>query len=199
MESILDLLKLNMEVDDAAFDRIFPPKIQKLTFEHWTPLEVAKKAADYLVTGDNCKVLDVGSGAGKFCTIGSLTGDGQFYGVEQRLSLVKISRSISENYYIDRVNFIHANICSIDFLEYDSFYFYNPFQENLSKHRRIDTKLKCNPELYFKYVNYVREELLKTASGTRVVTYWCNLDFIPNSFKVDQKFFGDKLVCWQKD
>jgi len=88
-------LQLNIDVEDHFFNTLYPLRIKKLSECHWTPVEVAKLAADYLVDKPNCKVLDIGSGAGKFCLIGAASTKGRFYGVEQREGLVKLSQRIA--------------------------------------------------------------------------------------------------------
>ena len=52
---------------DKQFNELYPPAIQSLARRHWTPLDVARKAANYLAAEDNVKILDIGSGVGKFC------------------------------------------------------------------------------------------------------------------------------------
>ncbi|MBK9736331.1 MAG: hypothetical protein IPO92_15780 [Saprospiraceae bacterium] len=53
-------------------------------FKHtFTPVDVSILAARYLATNEDSKILDIGSGAGKFCLIGSACSEGTFTGVEQ--------------------------------------------------------------------------------------------------------------------
>jgi len=189
---------MDIPIEDLEFDRIYPPNVRKLTFAHWSPVEVSRLAADYLVTLAETRVLDIGSGAGKFCIIGALTGDGHFIGVEQRQTLVKLSKSICKRFEILNTEFFHANIVHIDFLEYDAFYIYNPFQENLYPARKMDGKITCSKEHYLKYTKYVKGELAKTPVGTRLVTYWYAQDEIPKSFEIENSHFGGKLLFWQK-
>jgi cyclopropane fatty-acyl-phospholipid synthase-like methyltransferase len=89
---IFEYLKLNMDIDDNAFNEIYPEHIKALSQCHWTPVAVAKMAAKFLADDTGKKVLDIGSGAGKFCLVGAASTDGIFYGVEQRASLTKISK-----------------------------------------------------------------------------------------------------------
>ena len=53
--------------DDLHFNQLFPKNIQAKAARHWTPLEVAKTAADFLAPHNDVHVLDIGSGIGKFC------------------------------------------------------------------------------------------------------------------------------------
>jgi tRNA G46 methylase TrmB len=114
-------LKLNIDVKDPLFNTLYPLRIKKLSDRHWTSVEVAKLAADYLVDKPNCKVLDIGSGAGKFCLVGAASTKGFFCGVEQREEFVNLSQRIAKKHHINNVEFIHSNITQISFLDYDAF------------------------------------------------------------------------------
>jgi hypothetical protein len=48
--------------DDLAFNKLYPPRVQAKATQHWTPIDVAKCAADFLVPEDDVHVLDIGSG-----------------------------------------------------------------------------------------------------------------------------------------
>jgi len=71
-------------LNDAAFDWLYPEHLQLISIKHWTPLSVARTAAGYLnVPGS--RILDIGSGIGKFCLTGAhLYPACQYCGVEQR-------------------------------------------------------------------------------------------------------------------
>ena len=57
----------NWFASDKIFNSLYPKPIQEVAEKHWTPLEVAKKAAAFLATSPDVKILDIGSGSGKFC------------------------------------------------------------------------------------------------------------------------------------
>src|SRR5690606_37337144 len=169
---IFKKLQLNIDIEYRLFNTLYPSRIKKLSKRHWTPVEVAKLAADYLAERPGKKVLDIGSGAGKFCLIGAASTKGLFYGVEQRESLVKLSQKIARTHHVHNVEFIHSNITQIYFSAYDAFYFYNSFYENIECLLAIDTTIHLEEKLYFKYSEYVKDQLKKTPIGTRLVTYW---------------------------
>src|SRR4051812_29793263 len=78
-------------VNDAAFDTLYPQHFQMLSAKHWTPLAIAHIAAGFLAE-QGARVLDIGSGIGKFClTAGFYFPDTCFYGVEQRHELICLS------------------------------------------------------------------------------------------------------------
>lgn len=191
-------LQLNIEINDNLFNTLYPLRIKKLSERHWTSVEVAKLAADYLVDKPNCKVLDIGSGAGKFCLIGASTTKGRFYGVEQRDSLVKLSQKIAKTNNVNNVEFIHSNITQISFSDYNAFYFYNPFYENIDDSLLIDNKVIIDEKLYFSYSEYVENQLKNTPVGTRLVTYWSMWSEIPEGFDLEFTAYNGKLNFWEK-
>ena len=91
---------------DMIFNSVYPPHIREVAQKHWTPLEVAMKAADYLASSPGTKVLDIGSGSGKFCfTAANFHPDTQFYGVEQRKELVDLCNNLKENFKLANITF----------------------------------------------------------------------------------------------
>src|SRR5688572_12578412 len=121
---IFKSLRLNINIEDSEFNTLYPDEIKELSKRYWTPVEVARAAAEFLVDKPNRKVLDIGSGAGKFCLVGATATNGKFYGVEQRKSLVDLSKKIAEDHNIKNVGFIHSNITQIPFSDFEAFYFY---------------------------------------------------------------------------
>lgn len=195
---IFKSLKLNLTVEDTTFNELYPSRIKRLAARHWTPVAVAKFAAEYLVDKPYKKVLDIGSGAGKFCLVGAASTTGMFYGVEQRASLVKLSKKIVDKYDLANVEFIHSNINEISFSDYEAFYFYNSFYENIDSSCSIDKTILPERELFYSYSKYVKEQLEQTPIGTRLVTYWSNGEEIPDSFKLEYIACEGVLILWQK-
>ncbi|MBI3542695.1 MAG: hypothetical protein HY075_05405 [Deltaproteobacteria bacterium] len=56
---------------------------------------MARRAAELLTDGRAARVLDVGSGAGKFCLVGALSSKGRFVGIERQRRLVDLSRELA--------------------------------------------------------------------------------------------------------
>ena len=118
-------------IKDEDFDQVYPDYIKQFSDIHWTPAEVAIKAAKLLVGNPGTKVLDIGSGVGKFCILGSLTTHGYFTGVEFKESIADLSKRIINQFNIENAEIINSNITNIDFSKYDAFYFFNSFYENI--------------------------------------------------------------------
>lgn len=184
---------------DLNFNSLYPELIQEAAEKHWTRIEVAKKAAAFLATSAEAKVLDIGSGAGKFCLVAAnehpLT---HFYGVEQRQNLVDISNGLAKELELDNVLFICDNICNIDFEKYDHFYFYNSFYENVPGTQKIDYSIKYSEDLYNFYNRYLYKQLDKMPSGTRLVTYHSFGSEIPAGYEVVHTDYSEFLKFWIK-
>lgn len=164
-------LRAGDAVDDRSFDSIYPDWIQKLSRIQWTPVEVAQKAATWLVTKPGTKVLDVGSGVGKFCLVGALATKGVFTGVEFRPHLVEVAQLVARQNSIKRCTFVAGDAVSVDWGIYDGLYLYNPFAEHLPGCPIVDDTVDPQSAHFFAYVAHVEGWLATAAIGTRVVTY----------------------------
>ncbi len=195
---LFEYLKLNINVKDEEFNVIYPERIQKLAKRHWTPIAVAKIAAQFLVVEPGTKVLDIGSGAGKFCMVGSAYTTGHFTGIEQREYFYQLSNRIKQSYRLQNVNFVHSNITKINFKEYNAFYFFNSFFENIDSSAVIDDTVQTDINLYALYSRYVREQLNEMPLGTRLVTYWSDLKEVPIGYKIQATSLEGLLKMWVK-
>jgi predicted RNA methylase len=191
-------LSLNTDGTDNDFDLIYPRGIRRMAEQHFTPLHVAKKAAAFLAPGTGVKVLDIGSGAGKFCLTGAVTTRGSFVGIEQRADLVGVANSIASRYGINNAHFIHANIMTIQFSEFDAFYFFNPFYENVRTRDKMDNEVLMSPSLYSSYSSYTRGQLSELSRGTRLATYYTSPVRIPKVFEQVEALEEGNLLLWEK-
>ena len=142
----------NYFTEESHFCQLYPLDIQKLDIIHWSPLIIINRAVKYLTNKPNAKILDIGSGSGKFCLAGTYYKPSAFfYGVEQRQYLVDCARSVRIKLGKLNAEFIHKNFTQIDFSEYDNFYFYNSFFENIEGTDKIDDTIAHSVELYDYY------------------------------------------------
>src|SRR6195952_1769110 len=82
---------------DEQFNQLYPKSIQLLSRRHWTPLGVARQAAMFLGLGKQVRILDIGSGVGKFAlAAGFYTPKATYTGVEQRKYLVEQAEMAKE-------------------------------------------------------------------------------------------------------
>ncbi|MEO5581532.1 MAG: class I SAM-dependent methyltransferase [Saprospiraceae bacterium] len=195
---IFEYLKANQPIEDKEFNLIYPKAFREIAEFHFTPIPVAIKAATYLANSRSTRILDIGSGVGKFCMIGSVKTKGVFTGVEFRKGLWSISNNIAQKYKISNVEFICSNITEIDFKAYDAFYLFNSFYENIDRSSPINYEIKMKQHLYQTYSTYVRNQLDKLPKGTRVVTYFSYMKEIPDSYKVIKLDFDGKLKMMKK-
>ena len=186
-------------IDDDNFHKLYPIRIQKLAGKHWTPLKVGKCAADFLVVEEGARVLDIGSGAGKFClAAGHFKPAGLFYGIEQREGLVDIAVETSHKLDLHNVTFLEGNFTQLDFTQFDHFYFYNSFYENLEGTEKIDHSIQYSLSLYNYYNSYLYNQLEKMPLGTRVATYESLGDEMPPDYYIVKTQFDKSLKFWIK-
>jgi SAM-dependent methyltransferase len=159
----------DQELDDALFPAAYGGSLSQV---HWTPVEVSLHAVALLAEGGRRRILDIGAGVGKFCILGALTTPAAFVGIEQRLSLVETARLAAARSGASRASFVHANVVDVDFAEFDGFYLYNPFYEQIALDRvRIDETIERSYKRFLGYVADTTRKLRHMPSGTRVVTY----------------------------
>lgn len=182
---------------DVVFNSLYPAPIQAAALKHWTPLAVAEKAASFLAASPGTKVLDIGSGSGKFCLIGARRQPHTtFYGIEQRKDLVALCSQLKDKLQLKNVFFINNNIINIDFKNFDHFYFYNSFYENIEGTQKIDYNIEYSEELYNRYNRYLYKQLIKKPAGTRLVTYHSFGSEIPKDYEVVNTDYDDYLKFW---
>jgi SAM-dependent methyltransferase len=166
---------------------------------HWTPLSVVRKSANFLAAENAVRILDIGSGVGKFCLGAAYYKPKAFYyGVEQRKSLIGHAEWAKEILPLENVFFIHGNFTQLDFKNYDHFYFYNAFYENLSGTDRIDESIDYSGELYNYYNRYLYKQLELKPAGTRLATFHSLEDEVPQSYHVVGSEFDNLLKFWIK-
>lgn len=200
IEKLASDLTGGRKVTDFRFDQIYSKKIRELSRIHWSPVEVAIRAAELLVMNSKTRVLDVGSGCGKFCTVGALTSPGQFIGVEQRAYLIEEARRVAEKLKPARISFIHGNMADLDWEFFDAFYLYNPFYEHQAKAIRIDNEISYNKDKFNRYVGFVESKLRTVKRGARVVTYHGFGGILPDEFECIRKepYGTSVLELWVK-
>lgn len=183
---------------DEELDAFFPMKMRKLSGTQWSPVSVAKKAIEFLVKDAGTKVLDLGSGAGKFCVVAAKYSKGEIYGIEQRENLVVLSRKLAKTYHLDNVNFIHGDIKKVNLSNYAAFYFFNSFEENINLTDKLDKENAIDVEHYEQYISYLNRELDKLPVGVKIVTYCGQGREIPESYVLVKSSNKGKLIFWEK-
>ncbi len=184
-------------ITDKEFDSLYPQKIKTLSSTHWTPVDVAKKAIAFLGT-EGMSVLDIGSGAGKFCLIAAANSTSKITGVEKREHLVQISKKLALTYQLENLTFIHDDVMSIDFGTYSNFYFFNAFEENINLKDSQDKETEINFDQYHLYIQLIKERFDGAPLGTKIVTYCGDCAEIPDSYVLVKSANKGKLKFWWK-
>ncbi len=188
-------------MSDSQFDTLFPDWVVDLSSMFWTPVHVAKRAAQLLVTRPGQRILDIGSGCGKFCMVGSATSEGQFYGIEQRPDLVEVAKQVAERHAIERVSFSCQNMIDLAQDDWDGLYLFNPFHEQTSgPWVQIDDSVGYSKETQARYVRHVLTMLETLKEGVRVATYFgFGAAFPPGFVKIAYEHYEQgPLEIWAK-
>jgi len=189
----------NWFASDKIFNSLYPKPIQEVAEKHWTQLEVARKSAAFLAVSPDVKVLDIGSGSGKFClTAAHYHPQTFFYGIEQRANLVELSTELAQKLQLANVSFICDNVTNIDLENFDHFYFYNSFYENVAGTQKIDSTIKYSDELYNYYNRYLYKQLNKKSPGTRLATYHSFGIETPPNYEIVHTDYNEFLKFWIK-
>jgi SAM-dependent methyltransferase len=184
---------------DEIFNSLYPYSIQQLAIRHWTPLRVARTVVDFLTPNGNEQVLDIGSGIGKFCLAAAHYKPSAFFnGIEQRVHLVQLAEEAQIKLQLHNAKFRHGDFTNIDFNEYQNFYFFNSFYENLFEEQRIDDSIEFSGELYHYYTRCLHKKFDDMPPGTRVVTFHSLEDEIPFSYHAVASKFNNRLKFWIK-
>lgn len=182
---------------DETFNKLYPPDIQVLSRQHWTSLHIVRCATEFLCSKSGSKILDIGSGVGKFCLTGAMYApNAHFYGVEQRAYLVDHANIAKQKMGIKNASFIVGNFVHTNLQQFNHFYFFNSFFENLDNLGRIDEQIAFSESLYQYYVRHLYNGLKEMPSGTKIVTYHTFCNEVPREYKLVDSLEAGELNFW---
>ncbi|MEL7160152.1 MAG: methyltransferase domain-containing protein [Bacteroidota bacterium] len=185
---------------DVACDALFPFTVSRHAFTHFTPVGIIPQIADFLAPTPGTKVLDIGSGAGKFCLVAASVSEGHFTGVERRKLLHRAAVTVRNEHTVSNTHFILQDIVEHDFSPYDAFFLFNPFYENFQLDVPLDNSVPLHKDNFLRYANYVKDQLAACPAGTRVATYYSFFDEIPQAAYRKLPDTGvAKLFFWEKE
>jgi SAM-dependent methyltransferase len=162
-------------------------------------LKIVKQAAAFLATENNVKILDIGSGIGKFCLAAAYSNEKVFYyGIEQRKGLTTHAENAQKKLGLKNVCFIHGNFTQLDFRNYDHFYFFNSFYENLVKRDSIDDSVETSGKLFNYYNQFLFKQLELKPAGTKFVSLSSRDDEVPPGFHLVKSDVEGLLKFWIK-
>ncbi len=203
-EELQEKLKMGFRVSDTQFDKIFPSDLRSQARLHWTSVAVALEATQLLTAGwdpgEGVQILDVGSGAGKFCFVGALASAAHFTGIEQRKTHVDAARSVARSQRIPRVRFRCCDLEAVDWGIFHGFYLFNPFYEHINSDMRVDQAVSFSQSRYEKCVEIVQQKLSACRPGTRVVTYYGFGGPLPSSYRKEEGLeLSPHLELWTQE
>lgn len=158
---------------DEEFDRCLDGELQVMSACYWSQLAVAARAARWLRQLGVETVVDIGSGAGKFCVAAALATRCRFVGVEQRTRFVTAANALAAAFGVaDRVRFERGTFGEDPVPVADLYYFYNPFGENLFPFEdRLDLEVELSSSRYIACVAAAEDLLRRAPVGTYLLTY----------------------------
>ncbi len=188
--------------EDAEFDVIYPEAIRLASRRFWTPVDVARRAARLLRESGARKVLDVGSGVGKFVLVAAREAPGmRFMGVEQRPHLVQVARDAREELRLSNASFVVGDVTASQWRGFDGFYFFNPFAENLFvADDRLDDTIDLTATRFYRDVVRAERALREASLGTAVATYHGMSGRMPACYEMSksERAGSDWLRLWVK-
>jgi len=194
--AIREALERRTAVSDAEFDQVFPDELRDRSHQHWTPVEIAMRAAELLAPEPGVRVLDVGAGVGKLCLIGALVTGAVWWGIEQ--DAVQVAAASHAAWALDiagRTRFVQGDGSRLSWDGFDAFYFYNPFHTlMLAPHASPFVRYAT----IYGTLRRIEQRLAATPPGTRVVTFHGFGGQLPGSFtRIAREPAGDDaLELW---
>lgn len=187
-------------LSDKNFDTLIPAPYRDISHKHWTPLDVAKKAAHFLAEGSqNPYILDIGAGSGKFCATAAYFTKAHITGIEQRENLVTIGNGILQLLGLQNVEIVHQNLAKFDMSKFTGIYFFNAFYENLDQTSvQVDAEIEFSSKLFRYYSDLLYKKLKDLPIYTRLATYHTNDGYIPEAYTVLETHFAGQLKFWIK-
>lgn len=183
---------------DSEYDEVYPEHIKKLSDIHWTPIEIARIAIEWLELDEHSHLLDIGSGVGKFCCIAAEMTNAKITGVEKRKNLVRIAEKVIKEKELSNIQIINSNITKIDFKDFNAFYYYNPFCEQISIQGSIDDTIAFSQVRYREYEDYVIDQMEHLPIGTKIVTFYSQEFTLPETYELKNLYFNSTLALWVK-
>jgi SAM-dependent methyltransferase len=186
--------------DDIAFDSVYPAEVRRVSRRFWTPVAVARRAAQLFARAGARRVLDVGSGVGKFVLVAAQAEPGlELVGIEHRRHLVDIATRARDALGLTNARFKSADVTRMAWRGFDGVYFFNPFAENLyAGGDCIDRRVELSDRRLAREGLRVERALRRAPLGTAIVTYHGATARIPGCFEVEasERAGSDWLRLW---
>ena len=181
---------------ESSFDLLLTKENRKLSATFWTPEEVVQTAIDWLKLDAESKVLDIGSGVGKFCLLAAEKSEANFTGIEIRKHLVEEAKRLQDILQINNCKFIHSDIKEIDFQQFNTFFYYNSFCEHLAINEIIDSTIELKESLQRRYEDFLFQQFENLAPDSKIITYFSGNLALPSNFELIKLNKDNTLALW---
>ena len=175
LSSVVEAFAARRWPSDAAFDSFLPDDVRAVSSRYWTPIAVAAQAACWFDEFDIHTVVDIGSGAGKFCVAACLAGrkPRRFIGLEHRSRLVVAARALADLFQVGGcARFLEGALGECALPGAQAYYLFNPFGENVyCAGEPLDEEVELSEERLARDVATVQDLLRTSPVGTFLVTY----------------------------
>ncbi len=143
-------------------------------------------------------MVDLGSGAGKFCLVAALLHpEVDWVGLERRAVLVREAERWRAAFGITNCHFEKTDAAAAPLGRFAGAYAFNPFFEHVDTGGRIADDTEFSVAAYRGSCAALRQNLAATPPGFRVVSYFCHGREIPTRFERIWEAEDGKLVGWR--
>lgn len=172
-------------MSDVDFDALLPSSTHRFAPRYWTPVDVARRTARIFNGLGARRILDVGSGPGKFCVVAAACAPRlSLVGVEHRPHLVAVARLLGQKLGAERVAFQLGDATRVRWSEFDGFYVFNSFAENrFAVEDQFDRTVELSRRRCIADLLRVERCLAAAPVGALLVTYHGLGGPIPGSYE----------------
>jgi SAM-dependent methyltransferase len=190
------------DMTDPELNALLPAAVREASRVYWTSAAVARRAAQIFADLGVRRVLDVGSGPGKFCVVAAAWAPGiKLVGVEHRVQLVEIARSLAAQLGVTNVTFQVGDATEMPWTAFDGIYVFNSLAENdFAAEAQFDATVELSHARHIAEVKRVLLRLAEAPEGTVLITYHGLSGPIPSSFELLHKEAAANgwLRVWRK-
>jgi SAM-dependent methyltransferase len=174
------------DMTDAELDARFPAAVRSVSRVFWTSVGIARRAADLLEHLGVRRMLDIGSGPGKFCVVAAARAPSiEFVGIEHRPQLVALAQSLAAEAGVANATFSVGDATRVPWTDFDALYVFNSFAENdFAADDQFDRTVELSRARHIAEVRRVARRLADAPVGTVLLTYHGLSGPIPSSYEL---------------
>ncbi len=198
--TIITHIHSNINIDlnqlENEFKLLLPIEYRNLDKLFWSDTKSISKTCEWLRSCKN--IIDLGSGTGKFCIIGTQLLSSNFFGIESNIGLYEVANNLLSNYSQVKVQFKNEDLFNTDLKPFDGIYIYNPFVELISTGQKIDSSIPLDEKKYNSLHEYLEDKLITCSKGTLIVNNSPINDYFNHHFEFLDNIEDSDLTLWKK-